>query len=232
MATGEAMDWLNQTGVKPLESEKAIVALEKVLVSNSPQTVVADMNWRLFKELYELEGKRLLLSEIPLDLEATDGEGAEEQEKQKEKIKTELLAKLEAASNEKRQEILTKHIREQVAQVLGFSSSKLPEVNVGFVEMGMDSLMTVELRNQLQKSLNCSVPTTLAFECPNIISLTDYIYSEVLGWQLKKIEQSQLSVVQEQKANQILEIENLSEEDVESSVIQELAALNTLLGEN
>ncbi|WP_293062787.1 type I polyketide synthase, partial [Moorena sp. SIO3F7] len=188
MAMGEAMDWLNKTGVKPLESEKAIVALEKVLVSNSPQTIVADMNWRLFKELYELGGKRSLLSEISLDLEATDGEGAEEQERQKQKVKTELLAKLEAASNQKRQEILREHIREQVAQVLGFSSSKLPEVNVGFVEMGMDSLMAVELRNQLQKSLNCSLPTTLAFECPNIISLTDYIYSKVLGWQLKEKE--------------------------------------------
>jgi 3-oxoacyl-(acyl-carrier-protein) synthase/acyl carrier protein len=188
MATVEAMDWLNKTGVKPLESEKAIVALEKVLVSNSPQTVVADMNWRLFKKLYELEGKRSLLSEIPLDLEATDGEGTEEQERQKQKVKTELLAKLEAASNEKRQEILMGHIREQVAQVLGLSSSKLPEVNAGFVEMGMDSLMAVELRNQLQKSLNCSVPTTLAFEYPNIISLTDYIYSKVLGWQLQEKE--------------------------------------------
>ncbi|MDE5117737.1 MAG: type I polyketide synthase, partial [Trichodesmium sp. St2_bin2_1] len=146
------------------------------------------MNWRLFKELYELGGKRSLLSEISLDLEATDGEGTEEQERQKQKVKNELLAKLEAASNEKRQEILTGHIREQVAQVLGFSSSKLPEVNVGFVEMGMDSLMAVELRDQLQKSLNCSVPTTLAFEYPNIISLTDYIYSKVLGWQLQEKE--------------------------------------------
>ena len=113
-----------------------------------------------------------------------------------------MLAKLEAASNEKRQEILMGHIREQVAQVLGLSSSKLPEVNAGFVEMGMDSLMAVELRNQLQKSLNCSVPTTLAFEYPNIISLTDYIYSKVLGWQLQEKEaKSRLKAHRKRHAN-------------------------------
>ena len=226
----DAIDLLSKMGVKPLKSEKAISALEKVLVSNRAQTVVADINWRLFKDLYELGGKRSFLEQISVEEEAKDGEGAEEEETRKEKVKAEFLAKLEEESSlEKRQEILTEHIRGQVAQVLGLSSSQLPEVNVGFISMGMDSLMTVELRNQLQKMFNCSLPTTLAFEFPNIVSLADYISSKILGWELKTEEHSQLSVAQEQKENQILEIENLDEEDVESSIIQELADLNTLL---
>ena len=224
MAADDAIDLLNKMGVKPLKSEKAISALEKVLVSKKPQTVVADINWRLFKDLYELEGKRSFLEEISV------AEGAEEKETQKQKVKAEFLAKLEEESSlEKRQEILTEHIRGQVAQVLGLSSSQLPEVNVGFMSLGMDSLMTVELRNQLQKMFNCSLPTTLAFEFPNIVSLADYISSKVLGWELNTVEHSQLSVAQKQKENKILEIENLAEEDVESSIIQELADLNTLL---
>ncbi|NEQ63907.1 MAG: hypothetical protein F6K53_44125 [Moorea sp. SIO4A1] len=80
--------------------------------------------------------------------------------------------------------------------------------------------------------MNCSLPTTLAFEFSNIVSLADYISSKVLGWKIKKREQSQLSCAQEQKVSKILEIENLPEEDVESSIIQELADLKTLLYEN
>ncbi|MBP0010702.1 SDR family NAD(P)-dependent oxidoreductase, partial [Roseofilum sp. Belize Diploria] len=71
MATEEAMEWLKQTGVRALEPEKAIAALEKVLASPSAQTVVADINWDLFKQLYELGGKGSFLTQISLDSEAT-----------------------------------------------------------------------------------------------------------------------------------------------------------------
>ena len=176
MAAGEGINLLNKMGVKPLESEKAISALEKVLVSKKPQTVVADINWRLFKELYELGGKRSFLEEISV------GEGAEEEETQKQKVKAEFLAKLEEESSlEKRQEILTEHIRGQVAQVLGLSSSQLPEVNVGFMSMGMDSLMVVELKNRLQNQLGIKLPETIAIEYPTTAKLSLHI-EELMGW--------------------------------------------------
>ncbi|NET45424.1 type I polyketide synthase [Okeania sp. SIO2B3] len=232
MATGEAMNWLNQTGVKPLESEKAIAALEKVLVSNSSQTVVADINWRLFKELYELGGKRSLLEEISLDSEATDVESAEEQDARKQKVKAEFLAKLEQASNEKRQEMLTEHIRGQVAQVLGLSSSQLPEVNVGFTEMGMDSLMTVELKNRLQNQLGTNLPETIAMEYPTITKLSLYI-EELMGWKTTENGAFSDSLIQtdvsEIDGNILPVLEDISEEDFEALAAQQLEKLKNIL---
>ena len=39
----------------------------------------------------------------------------------------------------------------------------------------MDSLTSVEMRNKLQVSLECSLPTTLAFDYPTVTKLVDYL---------------------------------------------------------
>ena len=46
--------------------------------------------------------------------------------------------------------------------------------------MGMDSIMTVELRKRLETDLETELPATLAFEYPTIDRLTGFLASEVL----------------------------------------------------
>ena len=232
MATGEAIDWLNKMGVKALEPEKAIAALEKILAGNNPHKVVADINWDLFKELYEQAGKQSFLAEILLDSEATDGEDSEKQDTLTQKVKAEILDKLKKVSLEKRQEILTEHIREQVAQVLGLSSSQLPEVNLGFMAMGMDSLMTVDLKNRLQNQLGINLAQTIAMEYPTIAKLSLYI-EELMEWKTKEngtfsedLSQTDLSEID---GNILPVIGDISEEDFEALATQQLEKIKSML---
>ncbi|NEO71398.1 type I polyketide synthase [Moorena sp. SIO3H5] len=218
------VQYMKQAGLEELQPEEGFNALGWLMETNAVQTVVASVEWDIFKEVYQSKKYRPLLAEI----ESKSSELEDRLSLQQ----SEILKQLEAEPESGRYQLLIDYIKSEVAKVLGVKDFKLLSPEQGFFEMGIDSLMTVALRNQLQKRLNCSLPATLAFEFPNIVSLADYISSKVLGWQLKKIEQSQLPVAQEQKANQILEIENLPEEDVESSIIKELADLNTLLEEN
>jgi len=225
MATGEAINLLNKTGVKPLESEKAIVALEKVLVSNSHQTVVANMNWRLFKEVYELGGKRSLLSEISLYLEATDGERAEEQETQKQNS---LRQRLEAVTETQRRELLRQILQEEVAQVLGLPITNRPNPKVGFFEMGMDSLMTVELQSRLSKLLEVNLSSTLTFDLSNIEKLEKYIIDRHLVtvglFQPETDKDEQKGDFLE--TNLLEEIEQSSDQELEGSIDQILESIN------
>jgi hypothetical protein len=46
--------------------------------------------------------------------------------------------------------------------------------------MGMDSLMAVELRGRLERSLSVPLPSTLTFNYPTIRTLADYLLSEAL----------------------------------------------------
>ena len=217
MATEEAMNWLNQMGVQPLDPEKAIAALEKVLGSNSPQTVVADINWDLFKELYELGVKGSFLEEISLDSEATDGERASEM--------SGLLQQLHQASESERNQILIEHLQTGVAKIIGLSESKLPDPELGFFRMGMDSLMAVELRNMLSYTLGSSISIATLFEESNIKDLAEYLIKDIFP------EEADQDVQDSQNIIPSKQIETEFEGEVDSAIASELQEIQALLKE-
>jgi hypothetical protein len=49
-------------------------------------------------------------------------------------------------------------------------------------DMGMDSLMAVELKGRLERSLGVPLPSTLTFNYPTIEALASYLLSEALGF--------------------------------------------------
>jgi hypothetical protein len=50
----------------------------------------------------------------------------------------------------------------------------------GFVDYGLDSLTSIELRNLLEVSLEAKLPQTIAFTYPTIEALSDYLIRNVL----------------------------------------------------
>ncbi|MCL2934744.1 MAG: alpha/beta fold hydrolase, partial [Trichodesmium sp. MAG_R03] len=89
--------------------------------------------------------------------------------------KSDFLLKLEATPANERRLLLVAHVRRQVANVLGISHPESIAMDTGFFDLGMDSLTSVELRNKLQSSLKCSVPSTLAFNYPTLEVLVEYL---------------------------------------------------------
>ncbi|MDJ1172322.1 SDR family NAD(P)-dependent oxidoreductase [Roseofilum sp. BLCC_M154] len=190
------------------------------------QVGVIAVNWSVLAEHWSGLQKSSLLREL------LQKEDLAEHDALKQKAKVEILAKLEAASREERQEILIEHIRGQVVQVLGLSSSQLPEVNVGFMEMGMDSLMAVELKNRLQNQLGTHLPETVAMEYPTIAKLSLYV-EELMEW--KPTENGILSDglnprnPSEIGAESLPDLEDISEEDFEALAAQQLEKLKNML---
>ena len=66
------------------------------------------------------------------------------------------------------------------AGVLGLNPNEAQDVldkQRPFSEMGVDSLMAVELRNELQKVLNAHLPATIVFDQPTIEKLSGHIFA-------------------------------------------------------
>jgi hypothetical protein len=84
----------------------------------------------------------------------------------------ELAARLQSAAPGERREVLIEYVREQVARVLG--AGRLPDRRTGFFELGMDSLMAVELRNRLLADLTSASGVTAS-------TVFDYSTAESLG---------------------------------------------------
>ncbi len=61
-----------------------------------------------------------------------------------------------------------------VAKVLGGNEADL-DVSIGFFDLGMDSLTSVELRNMLQSTFDLQLPSTLIFKYPTIEDVSEYL---------------------------------------------------------
>ncbi len=161
-------------------------------------------------------------------LESSDlGNGEWGIENRKESVfantKYSILEKLEQATffNEKL-ELLKSHFQLQVALVMGLDSSELPETTKGFAEMGMDSLMAVELKKRLESSLAIPLSPTLAFNYPNIEVLSEYIIKEFFGDSEEPKQQNIL-------VGNLAAIQAMSEQELEASLEREIAELEKLL---
>jgi len=108
------------------------------------------------------------------------------------------------------------HVREQVMTVMGLGSSSPIELRRGLWEMGMDSLMALELKNRLEVSLGRCIPATVAFEFPTIEAIANYLVREVLPMDQHVLSESDPGNGNAHETVSALEkIQQLSEEEVE-----------------
>ena len=53
--------------------------------------------------------------------------------------------------------------------------------DAGFFDLGMDSLMAVELRRRIEMGVGKEIPATLAMDYPRLSDVVDYLLGDVLG---------------------------------------------------
>ncbi len=92
-----------------------------------------------------------------------------------------ILDELSAMPLSRRRDELRAYLRERVAIVLGLDNGSALVDSLGFFEIGMDSLTSVELRNELQRQFDVKMPTTLTFDYPTVADLAEYLAREVIA---------------------------------------------------
>ena len=53
--------------------------------------------------------------------------------------------------------------------------------DAGFFDLGMDSLMAVELHRRLERGFGRQLPVTLAMDHPHLSDAAEYLLTDVLG---------------------------------------------------
>nr|WP_256914764.1 SDR family NAD(P)-dependent oxidoreductase [Streptomyces hilarionis] len=82
------------------------------------------------------------------------------------RVASRLHERLAGGTDAERLAVLTELIRSEVAQVLGHSGAEAVEDGSGFVELGFDSLTSVELRNRLGDRTGLKLASTVVFDHP------------------------------------------------------------------
>jgi NADP-dependent 3-hydroxy acid dehydrogenase YdfG/acyl carrier protein len=165
---------LSTHGVGTIDAEQGLRALDFLFSGHDAQGVVLPLDWRKYFSHYREGAEPMLLSKL-----ATEIRGRAEDEKvQNERVQ--LLQRLQQSTAPERQEIVEDFIAQQVMEVLGFKSRQEVELSVGFFEIGLDSMMAVELQSRIQSGLGVSIPATTAFDQPNITALARYLLDTFL----------------------------------------------------
>jgi myxalamid-type polyketide synthase MxaB len=147
-------------GLETIELNPGLELLERLLTQNLPQIAVFPVEWSKF------------LSKKPEN-------PFFELFKPKSEVKNQPASDLSQTFTNI--SVFQTHIQSQVAKVLGFSDRKSIDVQENFADLGMDSLMAVELKNQLQTSLKIDIPLTITFDYPTVEALANYLFEQMGG---------------------------------------------------
>jgi myxalamid-type polyketide synthase MxaE and MxaD len=211
-STTEASEALfAQAGLRKMAAFDALQVMGDLIAAGVGQRTVASIDWSVFKPSLESTGSSLLarIDGVPATTAAAAGRGV-------------LAAEIAALGAGEARIRLTQYICGQVGAVLGRDPSQLDTLR-GFFKLGMDSLMTVELRRRLEAALDRTLPATIAFEYPTVAALAGYLCT-VLG----KVESSDAPAPAVAAAAPVAALEALadrSEDELASMLDDELAHL-------
>ncbi|MDB9520155.1 SDR family NAD(P)-dependent oxidoreductase [Roseofilum reptotaenium CS-1145] len=218
MANAEDLEELSKRGVYSISPAQGMGALEQLWNSTQVQTTVAEVDWSRFKEIYTVGKDRLFLEHMGL-------RSPEEDETPSTAPQSEILTQLQRASLPERKKRLTQYIQQEIGKLLKYPANQLPDLQLGFFEMGIDSLTAVELRNELSSGLSCALSAATLFDCSNIRDLAEFILTEFFTEPASGEQNPTPSTPWS------AELGDLSDEQLEDEISQELEGIETLLAE-
>jgi polyketide synthase 12 len=153
---------LRRRGLEPLDPKLAIAALQQGIDHRDINVIVADIDWARFAPSFAAARPRPLLDEIAEAKAALEGSdsGSEPDDAR-------LLARLRNLSEGERLRALVNLVLGETAAVLGYHDASRLDANTGFVDLGLDSLMAVEVRRRLHRETGLNLPATLVFDHPS-----------------------------------------------------------------
>jgi acyl transferase domain-containing protein/acyl carrier protein len=160
-----------QAGLGVITPRDGVDVFAELRGGPSAQVAVVPVDWPVFA--------RRFAAGPPAILEALVTGGRAPGSGRESRDGADLVRRLTAAPGEDRHEILAGYVTAQVTGVLGVRDSLDLDRSQGLTELGMDSLMAVELKNRLEAGVGRRLPPTLAFDWPTIDALAAFLLNDV-----------------------------------------------------
>ncbi len=154
---------LAERGYTPLAPDRGMRALFEALDGPRPQVLVVDVDWERFAATQNVPNA--LLARL-----ARHRGGADTG------VDLDTLLTLDA---DERERAVIDLVRAKVAAVLYFDSPQEVSLDARFVELGLDSMLSVEFKNTLEAAMRIPLSASLVFDYPSIRSLGEYLAGQL-----------------------------------------------------
>jgi acyl transferase domain-containing protein/NADPH:quinone reductase-like Zn-dependent oxidoreductase/acyl carrier protein len=212
-------------GIASIEPEKGLELLEYLLIqcpSGEAQIGVFALNIRQWSQFYPQ------FAEAPLFRHLL--EEARQGRKQRQQGGS-MRTRLETAESAQRKSLLEEHLCAEIAGVLKLDPARLDRQGA-LERLGFDSLMALELRNRLERSLGLTLPATLIWAYPTMVALAAYL-SEQFEHSLNG-QQAEHTPEATDRSEQLAEdrwnsffssVRDITESDLDTAIAQEIDRL-------
>jgi acyl transferase domain-containing protein/acyl carrier protein len=151
-------------GIGDIAPETGLRVLDRLLSDQDAiQVMVAPIDWQ-----------RFLTSGVRPFFEAVA-------ESSGPKAESYVLSQLRESAPDKRRCVLTTYVAARVAKAVGLASGSAVGPDQRFMELGIDSLVAIELRNRLQADLGSPLAQTVIFDYPTLPLLVEHLETRLFG---------------------------------------------------
>lgn len=158
--------WLAK-GLDSVSPEQGLQAVNDLMLQSRPQVAVLKVDWPVFFKELAVRRPPPLLSDVARATSPTNASLGSTND---------FLSKLnQAEPGTPRRALLREHICQQVTKILEFDNTFVLDSHQPLAEVGLDSLMAIELRNMLSMSIGRQLPPTLLFDYPTIEAVYSYL---------------------------------------------------------
>ncbi|MEO7005257.1 MAG: beta-ketoacyl reductase [Acidobacteriaceae bacterium] len=182
----DGTDKIGRSGVFPMLPEQALQAMERIQSLSPVQTVVVSADWSR-------------MPPSPLLSELTSPDGSVSLSAEDEQGGATMLLDLLMASPDERRKRLEEYLSSLAAKILRLDPARLdPEEQL--TSFGMDSIMVVQLKHQIEKNLNLSMPIVELFT-GSVVKLAEQLANKLAN--------------DKQLEELLMQVENMSPEEIE-----------------
>ncbi|MGE5269163.1 MAG: SDR family NAD(P)-dependent oxidoreductase, partial [Thiohalocapsa sp.] len=165
-------------GLLPMHPDDALAALAHAMTADQPAFGIFVIDWLRFLDRFAGAPLPPLFVEVAPAVVAAPAQPAAAGAGEPDRDWRGILA---AAPPEARGRLLIDELRRLVAHILGLPPGEFPEPAAPLREVGLDSLMSIELRNALAAACETRLPATLVFEHPSCAALADHLMAAVFA---------------------------------------------------
>lgn len=170
----ELTDYIEKTGFKGFTPQQAFALISLFQKLNITQIGALDMNWPKYGKYNTMASKSLrfqhLINESVTEDESKTGDDGSKS----------IYEAVIAATPDNQILILKEYLGQQIARIFEIPEQSL-ELEKSLTEMGLDSLMAVEMQSIISDKLSINYPIISLMKGPNISQLAISLLEKILG---------------------------------------------------
>jgi len=199
-------------GIGTFTPAQGLRVLGRLMVSDEPQVGVFPVDWSVYAGRFAQSRMPAFFADVVREAKRAAPRSGAARADRRDTPAEDVTARLRAAPPHRRRPQLGAQVEAIAVRVLALPSNVPVDRRLPLSDMGLDSLMAVEMRNALGTTLGITLPATLLFDYPTLDVLTDYLFQVLALEAPADIAPAKPTTV---PGDLVSLVESLSDEDIE-----------------